>query len=319
VPQFKQNIDRADQPGVMTGGPLTNDISISAEQNRKDYDRIAAAIRYLICHRMDQPELSDVARAIGLSEYHFQRLFTRWAGISPKKFLQFLTLQHARAALDRSSSVLDAAFDAGLSGPGRLHDLFINMQAVSPGEYKRKGAGMTFRYAVHATRFGQCLAVETDRGLTGLSFIDSNGIDTALAEQQAGWDRGIWQADPTAGQQAIAQCLSLGDGQPVDGPVSLLLRGSAFQIQVWHALLKVPSGVTATYAALSEKAGFGRQAARAFGNACAANRIGVLIPCHRIIRDTGVISGYRWGVERKHALLAYEAARYPESFSGVAE
>ena len=284
------------------------DHTVPTDQTSKDYDRIANAIRYIVDNSLDQPELSGVAKAVGLSEYHFQRLFTRWVGVSPKKFLQYLTLQYAKESLARSSNVLDAAFDSGLSGPGRLHDLFVNLQSVTPGEYKSRGAGLTFRYATHATRFGDCLTVETSRGLTGLSFIDDSGADAALSEQQAGWENGTWIADPLAGKQVIAQTLSPEPSTLAATPVSLLLRGSAYQVQVWEALLKIPTGATSTYAEMSENAGYGRKAARAFANACAANRIGILIPCHRVIRNTGMISGYRWGTVRKHAVLAYEAS-----------
>jgi AraC family transcriptional regulator, regulatory protein of adaptative response / methylated-DNA-[protein]-cysteine methyltransferase len=295
--------------------PVSPEVSeVPSNQNSKDYIRVAKAIRYIVDNSLDQPELSGVAAEVGLSEYHFQRLFTRWVGVSPKKFLQYLTLQYAKNSLAQSSNVLDAAFDSGLSGPGRLHDLFVNLEAVTPGEYKSKGEGLSFRYAVHATRFGECLAVETARGLTGLSFIGEGGIDAALAEQQVGWENAHWAADRSAGRNIIERTLSGGTSEAESEPISLLLRGTAYQVKVWEALLKIPRGGTSTYAEMSDKAGFGRQAARAFGNACGANRIGVLIPCHRVIRDTGVISGYRWGVERKHAVLAYEAARYDPGF-----
>jgi len=296
------------------GSPIPADINhedhaVPTDQISKDYARIDKAIRYIVDNALDQPELSGVAQAVGLSDYHFQRLFTRWVGVSPKKFLQYLTLQYAKESLARSTNVLDAAFDAGLSGPGRLHDLFVNLEAVTPGEYKSKGDGLTFRYATHSTRFGECLTVETSRGLTGLSFVGEGGPDATLAEQQQGWENGRWIADPSAGKDIIARTLSGQTPVASDGPVSLLLRGSAYQVRVWEALLKIPPGATSTYAAMSEKAGYGRQAARAFGNACAANRIGILIPCHRVIRDSGVISGYRWGTARKQAVLAFEAAR----------
>jgi len=282
---------------------------VQAEQYSKDYSRIADAIRFITENQQDQPELSEIARVSGLSDYHFQRLFSRWVGISPKKFLQYLTLEHAKNCLQRSTPVLEAAFDSGLSGPGRLHDLFVNLQAVTPGEYKSKGEGLIFRYAVHPTHFGDCLIVETDRGITGLSFVDDDELDVALSEQQDGWENAIWTADPTAGIDVITKAFGNSDQ---DRQISLLARGTPYQVRVWEALLKIPSGITSTYGEMSEKAGFGRQAARAFGNACGANRIGVLIPCHRVIRETGVVSGYRWGKVRKHAVLAFEAAQFSD-------
>jgi len=283
--------------------------AVQVNDNTKDYARIADAIRYITENQLDQPELSEIARKIGLSEYHFQRLFSRWVGISPKKFLQYLTLEHAKSSLQRSVPVLEAAFDSGLSGPGRLHDLFVNFQAVTPGEYKSKGAGLMFRYGVHPTRFGDCLVVETDRGITGLSFVGEDGLDIALSEQQAGWENAYWTADPKAGEDVISK--AFGDGDQNE-PISLLARGSTYQVRVWEALLRIPAGTTSTYGEMAEKAGFGRKAARAFGNACGANRIGVLIPCHRVIRETGVISGYRWGATRKRAVLAFEAAQFED-------
>ncbi len=314
MPYTQQNMiafERASHGDTNSGLPssMPEEHPVPTSQNHKDYDRIAKAIRYIVENSLDQPELSDVAAATGLSEFHCQRLFTRWVGVSPKKFLQYLTLQYAKDSLAQSTNVLDAAFDSGLSGPGRLHDLFVNLESVTPGEYKSKGEGLTFRYATHKTRFGECLAVETNRGLTGLSFIGEGGIEAVLAEQKTGWENGDWVADRSAGQSAVSKALIDTPDVSKEGSISLLLRGSSYQVKVWEALLKIPSGATATYGEMSEKAGFGRKAARAFGNACGANRIGILIPCHRVIRDTGVISGYRWGTERKHAVLAYEAAQ----------
>ena len=232
-------------------------------QSAFDYTRIESAIRYLTENAQDQPELGQIAHEIGLSKFHFQRLFTRWAGISPKFFLQYLTLTHAKQRLSQSASVLDATFDVGLSGPSRLHDLIINFQHVTPGEYKSSGQGIKFCYGFHPTLFGDCLAVESDWSLSGLSFVQNEDYDTPLAEQK----------------------------------------------RVWEALLQIPVGCTTTYGNLADKMGFGKKAARALGNACGANRIGVLIPCHRVIRDTGVVSGYRWGTTRKKAVLAFEVVK----------
>lgn len=286
-------------------------------QSELDYVRIEQTIRYLIENRLEQPELADVAREIGLSEFHFQRLFSRWVGISPKKFLQHLTLADAKARLSDSASVLDATFDVGLSGPSRLHDLFVNLQHVTPGEYKSQGTGLTFYYAWHTTPFGKCLVVENTRGLTGLSFVVDGDTQAALNEQRKGWERAQWVASPRTGEQVINSLFTLGSANDPTKPISVLLRGTPYQVRVWEGLLKIPAGCTTTYAGLSDKIGYGRQAARAIGNACGANRIGVLIPCHRVIRDTGAVSGYRWGTERKKALLAFEASKSDELDSAV--
>jgi AraC family transcriptional regulator, regulatory protein of adaptative response / methylated-DNA-[protein]-cysteine methyltransferase len=284
-------------------------------QAMTDYQRIETTIRYLTENQFDQPELRQVAAEVGLSEFHFQRLFSRWAGISPKKFLQYLTLTHAKQSLAASASVLDATLDAGLSGPGRLHDLFLNLQQVTPGEYKARGLGLEFRYAFHPSPFGECLAVENDRGLAGLSFVVDGNRELAVREQQQGWDQACWIARPDAGSKALAAIFPASGSTTDAGPVSLLMRGTPYQVRVWEALLKIPVGCTTTYGHLADRIGFGKTAARAVGNACGANRIGVLIPCHRVIRDTGVVSGYRWGIARKKALLAFEAAkaRHPDS------
>lgn len=295
----------AQPPTGMIECPMDTPAKPVDPQSVLDYTRIESAIHYLAENAQDQPELSQIAQEIGLSEYHFQRLFTRWAGISPKKFLQYLTLTHAKQRLSQSVSVLDATFDVGLSGPSRLHDLFINFQQVTPGEYKSRGQGMEFCYGFHATPFGDCLAVENDRGLSGLSFVQNGNYDNPLEEQKIGWDQAQWTPDPRAGKEIIAQAFS---GSPTT-PISILMRGTPYQVRVWEALLQIPVGCTTTYGNLADKIGFGKKAARALGNACGANRIGILIPCHRVIRDTGVISGYRWGTARKKAVLAFEAAK----------
>jgi len=281
---------------------MNNHITLASAN--KDYDRIADAIRFVVDHREDQPELADVARAAHLSPHHLQRLFTRWAGVSPKKFLKFLTLADAKARLDASASVLDAALDAGLSGPSRLHDLFVTVDAVTPGEYKSRGDGMTFHYGFHPSPFGECLIVVSARGLTGLAFVTEDGRDALLCEQQVGWENATWLEDhtATAAHASRAFATSAVELEP------LLLRGTPFQIKVWEALLRLPLGTVTTYGNLAAHVA-SRQSARAVGTACGANRLGFLIPCHRVIRETGAITGYRWGPERKHAILGWEAAR----------
>jgi len=271
-----------------------------------DYHRVADAIHYLVANQEDQPDLDAVAAVAGLSPHHFQRIFTRWAGVSPKKFLKHLTLSAAKSRLDASVSVMDAAFDAGLSGPGRLHDLFVTVDAVTPGEYKSRGAGMTFQYGFHATPFGECVVVANERGVAGFGFTSEIGQEAALSEQMAGWDNADWRQDQieTAGYAAAV----FNEKSDPSARLSVLMRGTPFQVKIWEALLRIPSGTVTSYGDLAQRVGR-PSAARAVGTACGSNRIGYLIPCHRVIRETGAVTGYRWGPDRKHAMLAWEAAK----------
>ena len=275
-----------------------------------DFQRIAAAIHYLVDRQEDQPKLDDVAAVVGLSPHHFQRVFTRWAGLSPKKFLKHITLDAAKNRLDASLSVMDAAFDVGLSGASRLHDLFVTVDAVTPGEYKSQGNGMVFKYGFHPSLFGEVIVVVSERGLAGLGFTTEIGRRQALAEQNNGWDRAIWKHDQKVTNSYAEQVFSGAPNPTV--PLSVLMRGTPFQIKVWEALLRIPSGKVISYGVLANRLGQ-PTAARAVGTACGANRVGFLIPCHRVIRETGAITGYRWGADRKHAMLAWEAAKAEET------
>jgi AraC family transcriptional regulator of adaptative response/methylated-DNA-[protein]-cysteine methyltransferase len=275
-----------------------------------DFQRIAAAIHYLVDRQEDQPELEDVAAVVGLSPHHFQRVFTRWAGLSPKKFLKHITLDAAKNRLDASLSVMDAAFDVGLSGASRLHDLFVTVDAVTPGEYKSQGNGMVFKYGFHPSLFGEVIVVVSERGLAGLGFTTEIGRTQALAEQNNGWNRATWKHDQKVTNSYAEQVFSGAPNPTV--PLSVLMRGTPFQIKVWEALLRIPSGKVISYGVLANRLGQ-PTAARAVGTACGANRVGFLIPCHRVIRETGVITGYRWGADRKHAMLAWEAAKAEET------
>ena len=274
-----------------------------------DFQRIAAAIHYLVERQEDQPELEDVAAVAGLSPHHFQRVFTRWAGLSPKKFLKHITLDAAKNRLDASLSVMDAAFDVGLSGASRLHDLFVTVDAVTPGEYKSQGNGMVFKYGFHPSLFGEVIVVVSERGLAGLGFTAEMGRTQALAEQNNGWGRATWKHDQKATKSYVEQVFSGAPNPTV--PLSVLMRGTPFQVKVWEALLRIPSGKVISYGVLADRLGQ-PTAARAVGTACGANRVGFLIPCHRVIRETGAITGYRWGANRKHAMLAWEAAKAEE-------
>lgn len=268
------------------------------------YAAVARAIAFLRANARRQPALAEVAAAAQLSEFQLQRVFSAWAGISPKRFLQYLTKEHALAMLRGSANVLDAALDAGLSGPGRLHDLTVSCEALTPGEIKSGGAGVELRHGIAATPLGEALFGWTARGVCHLAFCDG----AAGAEVEA--LRGVWPAANIVRDDAGATALAarVFPTTPQAGRLHLLLRGTNFQIKVWEALLKIPPASLVSYGRLAGHLGQPR-AARAVGLAVAANSVAYLIPCHRVIRDDGSCSDYRWGVERKLALRVWEAGR----------
>lgn len=275
--------------------------------NRSDYSRVEAAIRYLEDHAQDQPSLGELARHVGLSEFHFQRLFRRWAGVTPKDFLQCLTLSHAKALLAESASLLETSQEVGLSGPGRLHDLFLTLESMTPGDYKRGGRGLAIHWGIHPTPFGEALFAATERGLCGLSFLEEEDPGMALAELRGRWPEATLAQAPVRTAPIAQAVASRMRGEPAT-PLALLLAGSPFQVQVWKAMLAIPEGRLASYQGLARLAG-APGASRAVGTAAAHNPIGYLIPCHRVIRSTGALGGYHWGGLRKQALLAVEGAR----------
>lgn len=272
-----------------------------------DYDRIERAIRYLEAHAASQPSLAEVADHLGLSEAHFHRMFHRWAGVTPKDFVQFLTLGRAKQLLAGERSVLDASLEVGLSGSGRLHDLFVSIEALTPGEYKRGGAGVGIAWAIHPTPLGQALFAATERGLCGLTFLGAEGPERALADLRDRWPHAEFQPDAPATMPYAAEVSARMQGGPTR-PLALLLKGTPFQLKVWEALLSVPEGRVMSYQGLAAAAGM-PSATRAVGTAMGANPIGYLIPCHRVIRAGGEIGEYRWGADRKRVLLAIEGAR----------
>lgn len=270
-----------------------------------DYERIEAAIHFLSENVQSQPGLEETAAAAGLSPFHFQRLFRRWAGVSPKRFLKYLTLEHAKARLAESASVMDTALDLGLSGPARLHDHFVTLEAVTPGEFKRGGSGVKIVYGLSDSPFGHCLIASTDRGVCGLGFVGDRGLGKEVARLEKSWPGASISRDDKKAGQTTSRIFA---GQTGEGsPVRLHVAGTNFQIQVWRALLTIPAGGVATYGQIA--AGAGRPAAaRAAGTAIGANPVAWLIPCHRVIRASGVTGGYRWGPDRKRAMLGWEAA-----------
>jgi AraC family transcriptional regulator of adaptative response/methylated-DNA-[protein]-cysteine methyltransferase len=301
-----------------------------------DYARIETAIRFIEEHHREQPDLDEIARQVHLSKFHFDRLFRRWAGVSPKRFLQYVTLEYAKGML-QAGNLQAVALEAGLSGTARLHDLFVTIEAMTPGEYRNGGSGLSLRYGVAATPFGDCLVAWTERGLCHLGFVPQNGfiaelntpdlidltglpsspnsdnspglapdLAAALDALKARWPAAALQED-AAGAEDIAARIFVPDARTAR-PFHLHLKGTNFQIQVWKALLQIPEGWVASY---EELAGFmgNPKAFRAVASAVAANPVGFLIPCHRVIRKSGEAHNYRWGHLRKKAILAWEAAR----------
>lgn len=270
-----------------------------------DYQRIERAIAFLDEHRHEQPSLEALATELGVSPFHLQRLFKRWAGISPKRFLQYLTVEYAKAQLTESASVLDAALATGLSGPSRLHDHFVSLEAVTPGEFKSGGRDLEIRYAMHACAFGEVFLAETDRGVCRLAFAERSALDREVERLGAVWPRARLRHDPKTVGDTISRIFT---PEPGSGPLSLFVRGTNFQVAVWRALLEIPQGRLTTYGRLAEAVGR-RRGARAVGAAVGANPVAFVIPCHRVIRSAGALGGYRWGLARKRALIAWEAAR----------
>jgi len=271
-----------------------------------DYERIAKVIRYVDAHHAEQPSLSDLAREAGLSDFHFHRLFSTWAGVTPKNFLQWLTFSRAEGLLRDGESVLAAALESGLSGPGRLHDLCVRLQAASPGEIKSGGAGWTMTAGFTLTPFGDGLAAQGPRGLCHLSFVD-NDRKAAWDELKRLWPNARWRRDDAAIQGLLAGVFDSRVKSETGRPLTVFVKGTEFQLRVWRALLRIPSGRLTTYGQLAAAIG-APSAARAVGSAVGGNELAWLIPCHRVIRQTGATGEYRWGAVRKRAMLAWEVS-----------
>jgi AraC family transcriptional regulator of adaptative response/methylated-DNA-[protein]-cysteine methyltransferase len=276
-------------------------------QQSSDYQRVAAAIHYLEANYRQHPSLDEIADSAHLSKYHFQRLFKRWAGISPTQFMQFLTLEYAKERLQESQSVLDAALDAGLSGPGRLHDLFVTFEAMTPGEYKKRGGGLQITYGFHDTPFGECLLATTERGICALYFVREDDRSAALEQLRSHWPQAGFKQDPSRTQPLIDQIFAPSPTDP-PRPFHLLLKGTNFQVKVWQALMAIPSGAMASYQDVAASIGK-PNGAHAVGGALAKNPVAYLIPCHRVISKAGRAYRYRWGTTRKQAMLGWEASR----------
>jgi AraC family transcriptional regulator, regulatory protein of adaptative response / methylated-DNA-[protein]-cysteine methyltransferase len=267
-----------------------------------DWKRMGRAIRYLSEHYLEQPRLEDAAESVGLSPFHFQRLFTRYVGVSPKNFVGHLTLDHARQELANGQSVLGAALDSGLSGPSRLHDLCLKIEAMTPGDYARGGEGVVIEYGFVDCPFGIALIMATEKGVCGVAF-DDNNEDAMMDDMRARWPRATYRENKTHAENIARQIF-----ENTGGDLPLHLIGTPWQIKVWQALLEIPSGRVTSYRNIAQKV-HSAKASRAVGTAVGRNPISWLIPCHRVLGSDGTLHGYHWGLTRKRSMLALEAAR----------
>lgn len=272
-----------------------------------DYDIVRQAIGFISEQWRKQPEVEEIAHAVGVTATDLHHLFRRWSGLTPKAFLQAITLDRARTLLRSSASVLDAAYEVGLSGPGRLHDLFVTHEAMSPGEWKAGGEGLTLRYGYHPSPFGIALIVATPRGLAGLAFADPGEEKAALADMQGRWPKARYVED-SAHTAPIAQRIFDPARWRADQPLRVVLIGTDWEVRVWETLLKIPLGRATTYSDIARKVGSAK-ASRAVGAAVGKNPISFVVPCHRVLGKSGKLTGYHWGITRKCAMLGWEAGR----------
>ncbi|MCQ0988492.1 bifunctional helix-turn-helix domain-containing protein/methylated-DNA--[protein]-cysteine S-methyltransferase [Jiella sp. LLJ827] len=271
-----------------------------------DYETVRQIIEFISTEYRRQPNLSEVAEALGRSEEMLTSLFKRWAGLTPKAFLQAITLDHARRLLDDGASLLDAAYEVGFSGPSRLHDLFIKHEAISPGIYKARGEGIALFYGFHPTPFGLSIVVVTDRGLAGIGFAEpgDGGEAAALDDMRRRWPRASFTPDSTRTRPYAKRIFEPTNWQE-DRPLRVVLIGTDFEVRVWETLLSIPLGQATTYASVAEKIG-APKAARAVGAAVGRNPVSFVVPCHRVLGKSGALTGYHWGITRKRAMLGWE-------------
>src|SRR5215470_3627834 len=272
-----------------------------------DYAVVRRAIAYISEHWRAQPEIDEIAAAAGTTTADLHHVFRRWAGLTPKAFLQAITLDNARRLLRSSASVLDAAYEVGLSGPGRLHDLFVTHEAMSPGEWKSGGEGLTIRYGFHPSPFGTALVMASERGLTGLAFADAGEERTALADMSGRWPKARYVEDSAITAPLAQRIFDRKLWRP-DRPLRVVLIGTDFEVRVWDALLKVPFGQLTTYSDLAARIS-APKAARAVGAAVGKNPVSFVVPCHRVIVKSTAPTGYHWGLTRKRAILGWEAGQ----------
>ncbi len=286
----------------------------SASANRSDYGLVRRAIRFLSENWQEQPELDRLAAHLELSQSQAQKVFKRWCGLSPKEFVQSITLDHARRLLEGSASVLETAHEVGLSGGSRLHDLFVTYEAITPGDVKRRGEGLDIAYGFHATPFGDAVVLASPRGITGLAFVNEDAgqnRDAALADMTRRWPAANFREDPEATAAFARQIFEIGRWTP-EQPVRLVLIGTDFEVRVWETLLKVPMGRAVSYADIARHLDC-PGASRAVGSAVGRNPISFVVPCHRVLRGDGNLGGYHWGLTRKRAIIGWETGQLASS------
>lgn len=272
-----------------------------------DYEIVRSVIEKISLDYRDQPSLEQLAAEVGETPTGLQKLFTRWAGLSPKAFLQAVTLDHARRLLDDGMPLLETSYEVGMSGPSRLHDLFVTHEAMSPGDYKTRGEGLVIRYGYHISPFGIALVMVTDRGLAGLSFSDSGGERAAFADMSSRWPNARYVEDLSATAPYAARIFDPARWR-ADQPLKVVLIGTDFQVRVWEALLRIPMGTARTYSSIARDIGQ-PTASRAVGAAIGANPVSFVVPCHRALGKSGALTGYHWGLTRKRAILGWEAGQ----------
>jgi AraC family transcriptional regulator, regulatory protein of adaptative response / methylated-DNA-[protein]-cysteine methyltransferase len=272
-----------------------------------DYEVVRRAIGHIHGHWREQPEIEAIAEAASVTPTELHHLFRRWAGLTPKAFLQALTLDGARQLLRDSASVLDATYEVGLSGPGRLHDLFVTHEAMSPGEWKSGGDGLTIRFGFHPSPFGNALVMATERGLAGLAFADPGEEQAALADMKSRWPKATYIADQARTAPVAQRIFDSSQWRPQQ-PLRVVLIGTDWEVRVWDALLRIPMGKLTTYSNIAGKI-CAPAAARAVGTAVGKNPISFVVPCHRVVGKSGDLTGYHWGITRKRAMLGWEAGQ----------
>jgi AraC family transcriptional regulator, regulatory protein of adaptative response / methylated-DNA-[protein]-cysteine methyltransferase len=299
----------------------TTDATPVSGQGIADYDRVRSAIAFITARARRQPSLEEIAAHVGLSGSHFHHLFRRWAGLTPKDFLQAVTLDHAKRLLSDQASLFDVSYEVGLSGPSRLHDLFVTHEAMTPGDWKRHGEGLVLRYGFHASPFGEALVVITERGLAGMGWVDNKeaagsaaetgkhggGRAGALADMTRRWPRAQFVEDGNATAPYVARAFDPARWK-ADNPLRVVLIGTDFEVRVWEGLLRIPMGSATTYSSLASSIGKPK-ASRAVGAAVGKNPVSFVVPCHRVLGKSGSLTGYHWGITRKQAILGWEAGK----------